>query len=113
MISTPANTGRRVAKQGWVYKKGGNHFLSKWRLKWFVLFDKPKVELHIYDKRDHAVQSCHPKHLINPENTIIEIPNDTINLSKGILRKTEKISPFIIITKNKKIKIKKKKKEKK
>jgi tetratricopeptide (TPR) repeat protein len=101
MIKTPPNTGRRVAKQGWVYKKGGNHFLSKWRLKWFVLFDKPKVELHIYDKRDHAVQSCHPKHLINPENTIIEIPNDTINLSKGILRKTEKISPFIIITKNK------------
>eukprot|EP00833_Pecoramyces_ruminatium_P009488 jgi/Orpsp1_1/1183520/evm.model.c7180000085586.1 len=100
MISTPVG-GKRVAKQGWVYKKGGNHFLSKWRLKWFVLFDKPNVELHIYDKRDHAVQSCHPKHLINPENTIIEVPNDSINLSKGLLRKSEKISPFVIITKNK------------
>ncbi|ORX60851.1 PH-domain-containing protein [Piromyces finnis] len=102
MISGPVNTGKRVAKQGWVYKKGGNHFLSKWRLKWFVLFDKPIVELHIYDKRDHAVQATHPKHLINPENTIIEVPNETINLSKGLLRKSEKILPFIIITKNKK-----------
>lgn len=106
-----ANAGRRVLKQGWVYKRGSN-LLSQWKLKWLVLYELshataptnsvPHVVLCVFDQRDQAAQGVRPKHTVEAETITIEIPED-LGLKSNWWDRKPKLAPFVLSTRQRRV----------
>ena len=77
-----------------MYKRGTS-CVSRWKLKWAVLYDQPNVALYIYDKRDHP----EPKYIIKPDSIEIYPIED---VPKAFMENTREAG-FVVISRNRKV----------
>ncbi|KAL7750789.1 hypothetical protein RI367_003746 [Sorochytrium milnesiophthora] len=102
-LGASVSTSRRVVKQGWVHKRGGANFLKPWRVKWMVLVDQPRLELLIYDKREHAAQHLPPKAALSPQDLAVHTLADSPTKRRGLLSGSgsDAQAGFTLATRNK------------